>query len=41
MGVIVLVCRAAESEHQMYFLRFLRDDWGEIENGMCVKGERK
>ena len=43
MGVTVLVfCgRAAESAHQMHFLRFLREDWGEFQNGTYVKGERK
>ena len=43
MGVTVLVfCgRAAESAHQMHFLRFLREDWGEFQNRMYVKGERK
>ena len=33
--------RAAESAHQMHFLRFLREDWGELQNGMYVEGERK
>ena len=37
MGVTVLG-RAAESEHQMHFLRFLRENWGEFQNGMYVKG---
>ena len=41
MGVTVLVfcVRAAESGHQMHFLRVLREDWGEFENRMYVKGE--
>ena len=33
--------RAAESEHQMHFLRFLREDWGELQNRMYVKGAGK
>ena len=33
--------RAAESARQMHFLRFLREDWGEFQNTMYVKGERK
>ena len=33
--------RAAESAHQKHFLRFVGEDWGEIQNGMCVKEERK
>ena len=43
MGVTVLVfCgRATEGAHQMHFLRFLREDWGEFQNGTYVKGERK
>ena len=29
------VCgRAAESAHQMHFLRLLREDWGEFQNGI-------
>ena len=31
--------RAAESAHQMHFLRFLREDWNEFQNRMYVKGE--
>ena len=33
--------RAAESARQMHFLRFVREDWGEFQNTMYVKGERK
>ena len=33
--------RAAESAHQMHFLRFLREDWGEFQSRMYVKGGRK
>ena len=33
--------RAEESALQMHFLRFLREDWGEFQNTMYVKGERK
>ena len=33
--------RAAGSAHQMHFLRFLREDWGEFQNVMYVKGGRK
>ena len=33
--------RAAESAHQMHFLRFLGEDWGECQNRMYVKGGRK
>ena len=33
--------RAPESAHQMHFLRFLREDWGEFQNRMYVKGGRK
>ena len=33
--------RAAESPHQMHHLRYLREDWGEFQNGMYVKGARK
>ena len=33
--------RAAESVHQMYFLRFLREDWGKFQNRMYVKVGRK
>ena len=32
--------RAAESEHQMHFLRFLRGNWGEFQNGMYLEGGR-
>ena len=30
--------RAAESVHQMHFLRVLREDWGEFQNGMYMEG---
>ena len=30
--------RAAESAHHMHFLRLLREDWGEFQNGMYVEG---
>ena len=33
--------RAGESAHQMDFLRFLREDCGEFQNRMYVKGVRK
>ena len=33
--------RAAETAHQMHFLRFLRQDWGEFQNGMYAEGRRK
>ena len=33
--------RAAESAHQMHFLRFLREVWSEFQNRMYVKGGRK
>ena len=33
--------RTAENAHQMHFLRFLREDWGEFQNRMYVKGGRK
>ena len=33
--------RAEESAHQMHFLRFLREDWGECQIRMYVKGGRK
>ena len=33
--------RAAESVHHMHFLRVLREDWGEYQNGMYVEGGRK
>ena len=33
--------RAAESAHQTHFLRFLREDWGEFQNRMYVKGGKK
>ena len=33
--------RAAESVHQMHFLRFLTEDWGEFQNRMYVKEGRK
>ena len=39
MGVTVLVF--AVSAHQMHFLRVLREDWGEFQNRMYVKGGRK
>ena len=29
---------AAESAHHMHFLRLLREDMGEFNNGMCVEG---
>ena len=43
MGVTLLVfCgRAAESAHQMHFLRFLRDDWGEFLNRKYVERGKK
>ena len=43
MGVTVLVfaVELRESAHQMHFLRFLREDWGEFRNRMYVKGGRK
>ena len=45
MGVTVLrFCgraACAESVHHMRFLRFLREDWGEFQSGMYVKGGRK
>ena len=25
----------------MYFLQCLREDWGELQNGMCAEGGRK
>ena len=33
--------RAAKSAHQMHFLPFLREDWGEFQDRMYVKGGRK
>ena len=33
--------RAAESAHQMHFLLFLREHWGETQNRMYVKGGRE
>ena len=33
--------RAEESAHRMHFFRFLREDWGEFQNGKCVEGGRK
>ena len=38
--VLFFCGRAAESAHHMHFLRYLREDWGEIQNGMYVKGEK-
>ena len=40
MGVTILVF-AEESAHQMLFLRFLREDWGEFQHRMYVKAGRK
>ena len=39
MGVTVLVF--AVELHQMHFLRVSREDWGEFQNRMYVKGGRK
>ena len=32
---------AAESALKMHFHRFLREDWGEFQNGMYVEGGRR
>ena len=41
MGVTVLVCAIELQLHQMHFLRFLREDWGEFRNRMYVKRGKK
>ena len=33
--------RAADSAHHLHFLRILREDWGEFQNGIYVEGGRK
>ena len=33
--------RAEESAHKLHFLRFLREEWGEFQNGIYVEGERR
>ena len=35
------VGRAEESAHKLHFLRFLREEWGEFENGIYVEGGRR
>ena len=33
--------KVSTKHDQMYFLQFLREDWGKFQNRMYVKGERK